>query len=388
MRWARLFATLLVVGLLTGQPVIAAEGDPAGHGSGTDVRFEGNTVFITVNLTILIRHLDPETEATMRAQLDAAADYWNRGLAGKPYFECFELRIEIVPRFIHPVNRTNDDPAHQIRTYGSSDVGTMADGRGLPSSLDPTGLADPTADYAGPYEHAITGYWPPWLFQDAAALAHELGHMFGLGDDYARDQNGDVTPLDGRDGTLMDSGDAIDSTLAARVGDTVIEAGYADRLPSCWRGSADVSSFVEYPAGSASCQDGWKVALTFVADAEGTVKGQGTADLTSGPTCTFPVGPAVQHVEFLVAGKRDATSFSLEFSLDTWSPTGNEAFYAGAPAMWAAVPGCPAPVSIGVSGAAGTGQGMWQCQSGSPPATYGASGTFEVECVATCPPNP
>jgi hypothetical protein len=212
--------------------------------------------------------------------------------------------------------------------------------------------------------------------------------MFGLGDDYSRDENGDVTPLDGRDGTLMDSGDAIDTTLANRIGDTVIEAGYADRLPTCWKGSAEVTSFVQYPEGSANCEDGWELAFTFAADAQGTIQGTGTADLSAGPTCTFPVGPAVQHVEYLVSGERDATGFSLRFTLGTWTPSGNEAFYAGAPAMWSGYPGCPAPVSIAVSGSSGTGQGTWRCQSGSPPATYGASGPFEAECVASCPPAP
>ena len=146
-------------------------------------------------MTVLIRIglIDSSVQQDLHDSLDAAAaNYWNEGLASQPpYLDCFRIRVEVDPTFVHPVDRDFDSPDHVVQTYGSSDVGEMADGRQLPSVLDPSGPSDPTLDYEGPFDHPVQAYWPPWLFQDAASLAHEMGHLFGLGDDYARDENGD-----------------------------------------------------------------------------------------------------------------------------------------------------------------------------------------------------
>ena len=393
MRWVRVVVTLLLFAVFAAQPVAAAEGDPAGHGVGTDVRFEGNEIVITVNLVVLARTglLGTDVQQHLQDQLAAAADYWNRGLAAqKPYFECFTVRIEVVATFVHPVNRDYKAPGHVIKTYGSSDVGTMADGRQLPNMLDPSGLADPTVDYEGPFDHTVEGFWPPWLFEDTAALAHELGHMFGLGDDYARDENGDTAPLEGRDGTLMDSGDAIDSVLAQRVGDQVLGAGYGDLLPTCWKGTAVVTSTAVYPQGGGTCRDGWKLDFAFTESAEGTIDGQGTAELTSGPTCPFPINdvPSAAHVEYQVLGEKTAGGFSIRFALAA-PGFSNGATLAGFFSIFD-VPASPSggpPVAIAVSGTSGTGEGTWQYLSEvPPPAVYSAEGTLQVTCVASCPP--
>ena len=55
--------------------------------------------------------------------------------------------------------------------------------------------------------------------------------------------------------------------------------------------------------------------------------------------------------------------------------------------MWSGYPGCSAPVEVTVSGNSGTGEGAWKCQSGNPPATYGANGTFLVTCVSCEEPS-
>ena len=154
-----------------------------------------------------------------------------------------------------------------------------------------------------------------------------------------------------------------------------------------WKGAAKVSSYVNYPEGSATCKDSWAIKFAFSASDEGTIEGQGTAELTSGPTCTFPVGPAVQHVEYLVKGEKTTDGFSVRFELGTWQPDSGEAFYGGVAAMWSGYPGCSAPVEVTVSGNSGTGEGAWKCQSGNPPATYGANGTFELTCVSCKEPE-
>ena len=80
-----------------------------------------------------------------------------------------------------------------------------------------------------------------------------------------------------------------------------------------WEGTAEVTSLVVYPGPDATCQDGWDLEFTFVASVDGTIDGVGTADLTTPPTCSFPINdvPTVAHVEYQVLGRllRVASSF-------------------------------------------------------------------------------
>jgi hypothetical protein len=228
------------------QPAASASAPgPPGSGVGTDVVVDGQTIVVKVPVVVLVRTnlTDASIRQDLADRLAEAADYWNRGLAESPFFDCLTIRIEIESTIVHPVDRDYDAPGHVIKTYGSGDVGMMADGRSLPSVLDAAGPSDPTLDYAGPFERRVDGYWPPWLFQDTESLAHEMGHLFGLGDDYSRDEHGDVAPLPRREGTLMDSGTSIDSILVERIGGNVIEAGYADSLPQCerWTGTMQLA---------------------------------------------------------------------------------------------------------------------------------------------------
>jgi hypothetical protein len=148
-----------------------------------------------------------------------------------------------------------------------------------------------------------------------------------------------------------------------------------------WEGTADVTSLVVYPGPDATCQDGWLLEFTFVASAEGTVEGQGTGDLTTPPTCSFPIDASsvMTHVDYQVLGEETAGGFSLRFAL---LEINAGAQLAGFFSIFD-VPASPtggAPVSVAVSGTSGTGQGTWQFES---TATYSANGTITIECV-TC----
>ncbi len=152
-----------------------------------------------------------------------------------------------------------------------------------------------------------------------------------------------------------------------------------------WKGTANVTSSAVYPEGGGTCRDGWELEFTFVASPEGTIDGQGTAELTSGPTCPFPINdvPSVAHVEYQVLGEETSGGFSLRFALAT-SGFAYGATLAGFFSIFS-VPASPSggpPVAVAVSGTSGTGQGMWQFQSGTPPATYSANGTITLECVS------
>jgi hypothetical protein len=361
----------------------------SGDAGGADVRVDGETLVIVVPMTVLMRLglLDSSVQQDLHDSLDAAADYWNQGLANHRYLDCFRIRIEVDPTFIHPVNRDYEAPDHVVRTYGSSHVGTMADGRELPSVLDPTGVGDPTVDYEGPFDHSVEAYWPPWLFQDASALAHEMGHLFGLGDDYARDENGNVTSLDGRDGTLMDQGDAIDSVLAQRVGDQIIGAGYADRLPQCWKGSGTFTSTATYPDEAATtCHDAWTMDYTFVVGADGSIEGHGAAHSAAEATCPFgAVGQQWEVVNFRIVGDLNGSTLSLALAIDSYEPAGGISYAGFLAPFWSggsAEPGTPVTLSVDAGTTAGPAE--WSFQSGNPPATYATVGTLEAKCTLNC----
>jgi hypothetical protein len=228
-----------------------------------------------------------------------------------------------------------------------------------------------------------TLYLPTWALESPLVLAHELGHVFGLGDDYTRNANGTVSSLPGRERTLMDDGFVIDQALIDRLGDLARRSGA--QLPQCWEGTATIATSAVYPEGGTSCQDGWELEFTFVVTGEGTIDGLGTADLTSTPTCSFPIDPTPwqDHAEYRVLGEETAGGFSLRFALAPPGLTPNAGAQVGGLASIFSVPASPSggpPVAVAVSGNSGTGRGMWQFET---TATYSANGTIEVECV-TC----
>lgn len=154
-----------------------------------------------------------------------------------------------------------------------------------------------------------------------------------------------------------------------------------------WEGTAEVTSLVVYPGPDATCQDGWDLEFTFVASVDGTIDGVGTADLTTPPTCSFPINdvPTVAHVEYQVLGEASAGGFVLRFALATSGLPNAGATLAGFFSIFS-VPASPTggpPVGITVSGTSGTGQGAWLFESGNPPAAYSANGTILIDCV-TC----
>jgi hypothetical protein len=109
---------------------------------------------------------------------------------------------------------------------------------------------------------------------------------------------------------------------------------------------------------------------------DGTIAGQGTGELTSAPTCPFPItSPSWDHVEIQVLGEETASGFSLRFALVSFEPA-DGATYAGFVSMFGGgtLPLVGSPVVVAVTGTSGTGQGVWQIES----AAESASGTVEV----------
>ena len=144
-----------------------------------------------------------------------------------------------------------------------------------------------------------------------------------------------------------------------------------------WEGTApNIATSTRY-SPQAACQDSWALEFTFTVSAEGTIDGRGTADLTSTPTCNFPIDPVpfIDRHEYQVSGEETAGGFSIAFSDVRKSPAdGTEV--GGLPSIYAELGG--PPVVIAVSGNSGTVEGRWRAQSGL--STLTANGTVTVEC--------
>ena len=76
-----------------------------------------------------------------------------------------------------------------------------------------------------------------------------------------------------------------------------------------WTGTAP-NSATSSRNPEAACQDSWELEFTFEVSADGTIAGEGTADLTSEPTCNFPIDPVpwIDHHEYSVSGQETAGS--------------------------------------------------------------------------------
>lgn len=258
---------------------------PPGDGHYTDVRIEGNVVTVVVPLAVVYATEasadppDPASVSFVQNGFAAGAAFWNAGfarLAG-----CFELRLQVDVAFTtdEGSGAPELDRYHIVHPYNQWRAGEFPDGRGLPTVVFP-GI--PPGDLAGdvdityPFDQFTVGYLPEWLFEDPWALAHELGHFFGLGDDY---RDGVIIP--GREGTLMggtEGGDYIDQAVIDDVTKLIDEAGYD--LPQCITGrflledeSHSVSEFQDTDTD-------YDLTVTFslTTQADGTLDGEGEAE--------------------------------------------------------------------------------------------------------------
>jgi hypothetical protein len=386
-----------LLGIQALSPISASAQEGSSSSGGTAVKVDGSVVTITVTIDLFIGGVGTtelpegaqEVAGTMASDIES---YWNQAFA-RYGTDCLELRLDVIinalPNTLPPPSILYlgegrpaafvTKPGHHVIFWGEGNAyGNIPP----PETYDPyddDGVAPPGEDYGSPFDHELWAIWSPYL-ENSRDLAHEFGHLLGFGDDRA---NGD--PLPGREGTLMADGDLIDQNLVNRL--TVLARDAGNALPECWKGSAKITSSAVYPdAASNTCRDGWKVEFAFAASPEGTIDGQGTAELTSGPTCPFPTTgvQSWEHVEFRVLGEETSGGFSLRFALGAWKPA-DGATLAGFGSMFGnpALPSGGPPVVVAVSGTSGVGEGMWQFQSGNPPAAYSANGTIAIEC-ATC----
>ncbi|MGA2403816.1 MAG: hypothetical protein ABSG91_19270 [Syntrophobacteraceae bacterium] len=309
----------------------------------TTVTIEGTTVVIHV--PIEVAGLTSKMSATLADGTKTnAGDYlqqgamkiWNDALAGFK-FECLSFRLDLQ---LIPV--AWEAPHQAGRHRVQFEIGDPPENcppemleRWRANVWDPTGSDDtvPNLDNPFPFTRDVNGHW----FQPSAdVVAHEVGHVLGLGDDYFRTANPDGTssvtgykPEAGGitydaggkgTGTFTTSGIGIpDPTAVARV---ILQMKAAGILPQCWKGTLNAEAVFSFPENGPAgnwlkCTDAWAVETTVITSSDGTLSGAAMARRTAQVKCDRPAPVTmVSAMGFRIEGKHEATALHLRFVSD------------------------------------------------------------------------
>jgi hypothetical protein len=394
----------LLASMLTWSPTLTASGSPSG---GTTVSVAGDTVNINVNIDLLLDQyanaqfpLSDADRQKFGGLASAISDYWNAGLANHPYRGCLKLHVNVVVNLL-----LNHDHVNSGYPFDSSEVGNhMIHWRTIllqtptgpngeygyanvrPTIYDPTRPRGVPGDFPSPYETGLPGDWSPAM-ETTRDYAHEVGHLMGLDDDYRDVDNGDGTwssqSVAGREGTLMDSGDAIDQNLADRMGDVIGKAGI--QLPTCWIGTMTSSSNYTVTAadGGLVCSASWTTDLKFTVAADATVTGTATSTMQGAQVCTHPefFPTPMTTLSSNITGTATATQLALQLNAVSYQPAGS----IDATGMSASIYGfnnAPATITIPIN-TPGHAEGSQQLQTISAVNSYTSENTLTLDC-RTC----
>ncbi len=300
--------------LLAGLVALAAAALAPAAEAKTTVSIEGTVVTITVPLDFLGLPEDggrvvlPDTgeghnyAGWLEEQGEAI---WNEAFAEHRYGDCLTFRLDVE---IYPVSRADLRGHHGINFD--------------PHIPDDAHVYDPATedhneDTSSAFTDSLTG---DFGLIDGQTFAHELGHLMGLGDDYVRDENGNIDGVvKGRDeGTLMHGSETPEITQAIvdRIGKLV---GEVHDLPECWRGTMEArgSYATTSPEGDLRCTYAWSADFRVVVDEAGSAGGDGSAAIDPGSSCISVLGqlgyPGKTPVSFEVSGRKDEDGFELTF---------------------------------------------------------------------------
>ena len=310
--------------------VVVACLTPAGPTAATTtVTSDGRTVTLTVPIDLVgainasgtevgLKSLETGERTPISTLYGSAAKLWNDAFAKLPYRGCvnFKLDLQFIPK-----------PFISLLTTGHHRIELGFDPDLRPGVIIP-GSTDANADDSIPFTTDIGGTWPPL---SAATVAHETGHLLGLGDDYTdiKDANGKVTgfqPLPGRENTMMGTGtENIDQVLIDRIGKIVEKAG--QKLPKCWAGTMTSSSndTVTASDGGLVCSATWTTALKLTVAADGTLTGTATSSWDGAPVCTHPeyITNPMTSLLSTITGNATDTQLQIQLNAVSHEPAGS-----------------------------------------------------------------
>ncbi len=222
----------LAIGIVAAAVMVLVPAVPAG--AKTTVKVKGDVVTITVPIDCVgcKDYVDPINGRKLAKYWEKTAeDAWNAVFNKWPYCSKYKLKLDI---------KMKNRPAGSASRFGPHElIATEPDGRGFtgagwggaPESTPGGPEGQRVSDGTRYYEFDAQGTMPA----DATptVIAHEFGHVMGLGDD--RDDAGNGVP--GRDGTIMVGGATgvtpntklrIDKSLIDRIGDQLANLGKID----------------------------------------------------------------------------------------------------------------------------------------------------------------
>ncbi len=245
----------------------------------TTVTVKGNVITIEMTVDVVGAKGALSPDGTM-----SLVDYWNKILNDTwgaafgqlPYKNCFKLELKVKLKA-----RGDDFDAkegnHRILVGAAS--GGSFEGTGFEGDSETTRNTK-TGDGTRSFEHDRDGQIP--VDAPPTVVAHEFGHLMGLGDDR---ENGKAKG--GREGTMMVGGVAgvdpnvvqkIDQNLVKRIGDAIKNHldNQGRKLPKCetWKGTLRADG--RCPAY------GGKVTITGTADDDGFTLGSNSYVFVSG----------------------------------------------------------------------------------------------------------
>jgi hypothetical protein len=277
----------------------------------TKVLIDGKDITITVPIDGV--GIDKQTAAEWK---QSAESLWNAAFnaADNPFKGCLTLKL-VVDVQAHDYSYPAQQGRHMIfGTHGSAPnqakgtVLTYGEGRG---------------DNVNPYQAAADGNFDESFGDPSRSnyVAHEVGHLLGLGDDYTETGTNPrtTTPLPGREHTLMADGGRIDPALLKRLIKLLRDATH--QIPDCLKGKLGWSAHQTMPSGP---QD-WNgyADLTLDDDGRGALKG------TMVGAQTQKLGLAMCHavtngtVRAILAGTRNAQKITVNVTEQqhTWPAT-------------------------------------------------------------------
>jgi hypothetical protein len=265
----------------------------------TIVSPKGNEITVTIKVDIFASkdlQSTPDGTPLDEAWARVLNDSWGDAFGRHPYKNCYKLSLKL-DIALKDINDKARSGAHKIYVKTGAQGWTGVGWDGAPETIRNPKTGDGTRSYEQPRSGDIPYDAPPTV------VAHEFGHIMGLGDDRA---NGKAK--EGREGTLMVGGvpgvdpnvlQEIDQDLVNRIGEVIRKDldRQGKKLPPCeqWHGSLESQHTV-----TGACSFTWTGSYEF-----GVVKHQvlGTGTIT--PSSCGLAGPVT------IDGTADDDGFTL-----------------------------------------------------------------------------